>query len=61
MVFLEDWRSGHIMEVDDQQLTGWKAGDWVGWRYDTPHLAANLGTTDRYTLQITGTYEDTDQ
>jgi len=58
VVFLEDWQSGHILEVDKRLVTGWKAGDWVGWRYDTHHLAANLGTTDRYTMQITGTYED---
>lgn len=61
VVFLEDWQSGHILEVDQQLVAGWHAGDWIGWRYDTPHLAANLGTTDRYTMQITGTYEDTKQ
>lgn len=58
IVFLEDWQSGHILEVDKKLVAGWKAGDWIGWRFDTQHLAANLGITDRYTLQITGTYED---
>ena len=57
VVFLEDWQSGHYLEIDGAPITGWSAGDWVGWNYDTPHLAANLGMTDRYTMQITGTYE----
>lgn len=54
IVFLEDWQSGHYLEVADEPITPWKAGDVVTWWYDTPHLAANMGTTPRYTLQITG-------
>jgi len=54
IVFLEDWASGHYLEVDGEPITKWSAGDVVTWWYDTPHLAANMGTTPRYTLQITG-------
>ena len=54
IVFLEDWQSGHYLEVADQPITKWSAGDVVEWEYDIPHLAANMGTTPRYTLQITG-------
>lgn len=54
IVFLEDWQSGHYLEVADEPITQWRAGDVVTWWYDTPHLAANMGTTPRYTLQITG-------
>lgn len=54
IVFLEDWASGHYLEVDNNPITGWSAGDVVVWQYDTPHLAANMGYTPRYTLQITG-------
>ena len=57
VVFLEDWQSGHYLEVNGNALTDWKAGDWAGWNYDCEHLAANLGNTDRYTMQITGVYE----
>lgn len=57
IVFLEDWQKGHISEVDNQVNTKYKAGDWISWRGTTPHLAANLGHSDRYTLQITGTYK----
>ena len=55
IIFLEDWKSGHYMEVDGQGHLNWSAGDWLGWDLPTPHFPANLGTEDRYTLQITGT------
>jgi len=54
IIFLEDWQPGHIFEIDGYPLTNYKSGTIVVWQYDTPHLAANLGTSDRYTLQITG-------
>jgi len=55
IVFLEDWASGHYMEMNGTSFTGWRAGDWVSWHDDFLHLAANMGQTDRYTLQLTGT------
>ena len=54
VVFLEDWQSGHYLEVADCPITGWQAGDCVLWQYNTPHIAANLGRENRYTLQLTG-------
>ena len=54
IVFLEDWQSGHYLEVAGEPITKWSAGDVVVWWYDTPHMAANMGYTPRYTLQITG-------
>ena len=54
VVYLEDWKSGHYAEFKEKPFTGWRAGDVVEWYYDTPHLAANMGTEPRYTLQITG-------
>lgn len=54
IVFLSDWSSGHYLEISTAPIIGWRAGDWVAWRNDTTHLAANLGHTNRYTLQITG-------
>ena len=54
VVFLEDWQPGHYAEYMDRPYTAWQAGDVVEWPYDTPHMAANLGPTPRYTLQITG-------
>jgi len=54
IVFLEDWKSGHYLELKGVPVTGWKRGFTVVWNYDDPHMAANLGTDYRYTLQITG-------
>jgi len=54
IVFLEDWQSGHYLELNKKPFTQWRAGDWVTWSGDFLHLAANVGKTDRYTLQLTG-------
>jgi hypothetical protein len=54
IVFLEDWQPGHYAECADEPFVNWSAGNIIEWEYDTPHLAANLGLTPRYTLQITG-------
>ncbi len=54
VIFLEDWQSGHYFEGQGEPLVKWRAGDTVEWVYDTPHMAANMGVTPRYTLQITG-------
>ena len=54
IVFLEDWASGHYLELKGIPVTGWKKGFTVMWNYDAPHMAANIGLTPRYTLQITG-------
>ena len=54
IIFLEDWQSGHYLEIDGIPITQWVAGDGIFWQNDTPHIAANIGKTDRYTLQITG-------
>jgi len=54
IVFLEPWQSGHYFEIDSTPIVSWAAGDTVIWHSDLEHVAANMGITDRYTLQITG-------
>ena len=54
LVFLEDWSSGHYLEIDGKPILEWQQGDYVVWDYNTPHMAANLGLEPRYTLQVTG-------
>jgi len=54
LVLLEDWKSGHYLEVMNRPIVNWSAGHVVEWTYDTPHMAANIGLENRYTLQITG-------
>lgn len=53
LIFLENWKSGHIFEIENTAVTNWQAGDYVVWNIDTPHLAANIGVENRYTAQIT--------
>lgn len=53
IIFLEDWKPGHIFEIENTPITQWKAGDFVTWKNDVLHMAANLGTETRYTAQIT--------
>jgi hypothetical protein len=54
LILLEDWKPGHYLEVLGIPYTQWSSGQVVEWAYDTPHMAANIGLEDRYTLQITG-------
>lgn len=54
VVFLEDWQSGHYGEYGNEPFVKWSAGDTVEWVWDQSHMAANMGFTPRYTLQITG-------
>jgi hypothetical protein len=54
LVLLEDWKPGHYLEVAGEPYVKWQAGTTVDWIYDAPHMAANIGLEDRYTLQITG-------
>jgi len=58
IVMLEDWKPGHYLEVNGSPELEWHAGTVVEWTYDTPHMAANIGLEDRYTLQITGHVND---
>ena len=54
VVFLEDWKSGHYLEVDGTPVLPWKKGDYVWWNFDTPHYSGNFGKENKYTMQITG-------
>jgi hypothetical protein len=58
IVLLEDWKSGHCLEINGRSMTDWKAGTVIEWTYNTPHMAANIGLEPRYTLQITGHVDD---
>ena len=54
VIFLEDWQPGHYAEYLNIPYTQWTAGATIEWEYDASHMAANMGFTPRYTLQITG-------
>ena len=59
IVFLEDWKPGHLIHYQDankewQSSTHWKAGDGFIWDSDHLHLSGNCGLEDKYTLQVSG-------
>ena len=62
VVFLQDWQHGHYLLVETDKdspnhydvIANYKKLHYIWWRGDTEHSAANIGTTPRYTLQITG-------
>ena len=53
IIFLEDSKPGHLMQIKDVVYSRWQAGDVVEWSGETLHAAYNLGNEDRYTLQVT--------
>jgi hypothetical protein len=53
IVFLHNSKPGHQLWIENQFCYG-PAGSWFSWEGRTKHMAANLGETNRYTLQITG-------
>ena len=58
IVFLQDWQPGFLFEINDQSISGYDNGNYVIWYNDAPHMAGNVGSQPRYTLQITGTIHD---
>ena len=55
VVFLQDWKVGHYLDLNNTGYVNWTAGDYVLWQSTVVHSAANIGIDYRYTLQITGT------
>lgn len=57
-IFLEDWQPGHLIQYETDK--GWKTADnWtqgqgIMWGSGTPHIGANVGLTNKYTLQVSG-------
>ena len=54
LMFLEDWDWGHFVQVGNNVLTNWKAGQIYTWNYGMYHLTANAGKSTKWTCQITG-------
>ena len=54
LLFLEDWHWGHFLQVGNNVLFHWKAGDIYTWKYGMYHLSTNGGIKPKWTCQITG-------
>ena len=53
IVFLHEQKAGHQLWIEDKVCVG-PAGSYFGWGKGIEHMAANLGSEDRYILQVTG-------
>lgn len=55
VIFMEDWRPGHIWIAGNTHYSHWRAGDVITWSWvDMPHGTANLSAHNRYSLHLTG-------
>ena len=57
-VFLEDWKSGHYFEINETPVLHWKQGDAIIIRNNELHLSGNMGMQPKYTMQITGVWNE---
>ena len=54
LIFIKHWEWGHFLQVGNEVISHWKAGDTYSWDSDRYHLASNSGIKSRYTIAITG-------
>jgi hypothetical protein len=54
-IFMEDWKPGHIWIAGNTTYSHWRAGECITWNWqDMPHGTANLSSSPRYSLHLTG-------
>lgn len=58
IVFLEDWKTGHMLQAGNSVITHWCAGDAITWRPDRWHLSANCGIENKWTVNVTGVLQE---
>jgi hypothetical protein len=58
LVFLQDWKWGYYLQVGNNPITHWKAGDIITMPFGMYHLSVNAGTEVRHTMQINGLETD---
>ena len=55
IIFLEDWKPGHIWAIGNTTYSHWKQGDCFTWDWiHMPHGTANIGEENRYILYLIG-------
>lgn len=52
LIMLEDWKLGHVVQLDDVILCNWKAGDVWYFDYEVNHWAANASAENFYSCQV---------
>ena len=54
LIVLEDWDWGHFLQIGNNVLSQWKAGDIFTWDYGIYHTTGNAGLKPKLTAHITG-------
>jgi hypothetical protein len=55
VIFMEDWKPGHIWIAGNNTYSHWRKGECITWNWvDMPHGTANLSSVTRYSLHLTG-------
>lgn len=54
LILLEDWKSGHYLEIAGAPIVSWKAGDTYILTEDLWHIGGNMGNEPFYSAQYTG-------
>lgn len=61
-IFLEDWKVGHVIQYNknDEWIThtDWKSCEGLMWDDSILHVGANIGFSNKYTLQVSGFLND---
>jgi hypothetical protein len=52
LIMLEDWKLGHVVQLDNWTLCNWKAGDTWYFDHEVTHWAANGSAENFYTCQV---------
>lgn len=52
LIMLEDWKPGHVVQLDDWTLCNWTAGDVWFFDHEVEHWAANGSAENFYTCQV---------
>lgn len=59
-IFLQDWETGHLLQYEHNKVwetcTYWKKGEGFMWDSSVLHVGANIGLTNKLTLQVSGFY-----
>lgn len=54
LVFLQDWKWGYYLQVGNNPITHWKAGQIITMPFGMYHLSVNAGIEVRHVMQING-------
>jgi hypothetical protein len=54
VVLLEDWKTGHYLQIGNEPVVKWRAGDIFTYARDVYHLSGNCGVEPKYTMQVSG-------